>query len=77
MQTLLVFPDPPPPELTQCLDKTGWKWKSVVDAEMAAADQPDDGWTGAVVVADANPEAALTLCQRLKTIATAQRKRTI
>ena len=38
MNPLLVFPDPPPPELAQCLDLDGWVWKSVSGAEAAMAE---------------------------------------
>ena len=34
MEPLLVYPDPPPPELAQALDLGGYPWKAVAD-EMA------------------------------------------
>ena len=68
MDPLLVFPDPPPPELTQSLDLGGWSWKSCADADAAMAEEPDEGWAGAVVVADTNPEAAFALCRRLRKV---------
>ena len=68
MNPLLVFPDPPPPELAQCLDLDGWVWKSVSGAEAAMAEEPDGGWAGAIVVADADPEWAFALCRRLRKV---------
>ncbi|SVB22546.1 uncharacterized protein METZ01_LOCUS175400, partial [marine metagenome] len=68
MNPLLVFPDPPPPELSQCLDLDGWVWKSVSSAEAAMAEEPDGGWAGAIVVADADPEGAFALCRRLRKV---------
>ena len=68
MDTLLVFPDPPPPELAQCLDLGGWVWKSVPSAEDAMAEAPIGGWAGAVVVADTDPEGAFALCRRLRKV---------
>ena len=55
MNPLLVFPDPPPPELAQALDLGGWAWKAVDDPDRAVVDEPDEGWAGAVVVADTDP----------------------
>ncbi|MBI02593.1 MAG: transcriptional regulator [Acidimicrobiaceae bacterium] len=68
MDTLLVFPDPPPPELAQCLDLGGWVWKSMPNAEAAMAEEPIGGWAGAVVVADTDPEGAFALCRRLRKV---------
>ena len=66
MDPLLVFPDPPPPELAQALDLGGWSWKSCGDPDAAMAQEPDEGWAGAVVAADVDPEAAFALCRRLR-----------
>ena len=68
MDPLLVFPNPPPPELAQCLDLDGWSWKAVDNAEAAMAEEPDEGWSGAVVVADSDPEGAFALCRRLRKV---------
>ena len=64
MDTLLVYPNPPPPELAQCLDLDGWAWKSVADPDAAMSDEPNEGWAGAIVVADTDPEGAFALCRR-------------
>ena len=66
MDPLLVFPDPPPPELAQALDLGGWSWKSCGDPDAAMAQEPDEGWAGAVVAAYVDPEAAFALCRRLR-----------
>ena len=66
MDPLLVYPDPPPPELAQALDLGGWTWKSVGDPDRAMADEPDEGWAGAVVAAAVDPDAAFALCRRLR-----------
>ena len=55
IETLLVFPAPPPPELSQCLDENGWIWKSISNYNSALEDQPDSGWAGGIVVADSDP----------------------
>jgi hypothetical protein len=60
-ELLLVFPDPAPPLLAQTLDLSGVRWKSVGNAAIAMQYEPVDGWTGAVVCADDDPEGAFTL----------------
>ncbi|HCV36106.1 MAG TPA: hypothetical protein DF783_04195 [Acidimicrobiaceae bacterium] len=66
MNSLLVFPDPPPPELAQCLDLGNWTWKAVNDPDRAVADEPNEGWAGAIVVADSDPDGAIQMCRRLR-----------
>ena len=66
MEPLLIFPDPAPPALAQALDLGGYPWKSVASAESAERLEPEDGWAGAVVCADTDPEGAFTLCRSLR-----------
>jgi DNA-binding response OmpR family regulator len=66
MEPLLLYPDPAPPELAQALDLGGYPWKCAGSVEAAARLEPDDGWAGAIVVADADPDAAFTLCRTLR-----------
>ena len=66
MEPLLIFPDPAPPELAQTLDLGGYPWKSVSDADGASRHEPDDGWAGAIVCADVDPDAAFALCRTLR-----------
>ena len=66
MEPLLLHPDPPPPELAQALDLAGYPWKSAGTAEDASRLEPPDGWSGAVVLADRDPEAAFALCRTLR-----------
>ena len=66
MEPLLVFPDPVPPDVAQGLDLGGYPWKAVTSAEAAARLEPEDGWAGAVVCADVDPESAFTLCRSLR-----------
>ena len=63
MEALLLFPDPAPPALAQALDLGGWPWKAAATADAAARLEPDDGWSGAVVCADEDPDAAFALCR--------------
>ncbi|MGH9165442.1 MAG: winged helix-turn-helix domain-containing protein [Acidimicrobiales bacterium] len=66
MEPLLVFPDPPPPSLTQSLDLAGYLWRAAAGPDAATAHEPEDGWAGAVVCADVDPEAAFALCRSLR-----------
>jgi DNA-binding response OmpR family regulator len=66
VEPLLLFPDPAPPELAQALDLGGYPWKCAGSVEAAGRLEPDDGWAGAIVVADADPDAAFTLCRTLR-----------
>ncbi|MFO7590061.1 MAG: response regulator transcription factor [Acidimicrobiia bacterium] len=66
MEPILVSPDPPPPLLAQTLDLAGYAWKACVNASVATASEPPDGWAGAIVVADEDPEGAFMMCRALR-----------
>ena len=66
MEALLLFPDPAPPALAQALDLAGYPWKAVATPHAAERMEPDDGWSGAVVCADIDPEGAFALCRALR-----------
>jgi DNA-binding response OmpR family regulator len=63
---LLVFPDPPPALLAQTLDLAGHPWKAVGNAAIAMQHEPPDGWSGAIVCADSDPEGAFAVCRALR-----------
>ena len=42
------------------------RWKAVANAAVAMQYEPADGWTGAVVCADDDPEGAFALCRTLR-----------
>src|SRR5262249_7370487 len=65
-EPLLVFPDPPPALLAQTLDLAGYPWKAVANASIAAQNEPADGWSGAVVCGDEDPEGAVGICRSLR-----------
>lgn len=66
MEPLLVFPDPPPPVLSQGLDLGGYPWTGVGSEADVERLEPVDGWPGAVVVAVTDPEGAFALCRSLR-----------
>jgi DNA-binding response OmpR family regulator len=65
-ETFLVFPDPAPPELARCLDLGGYTWKAVGGLEALKTSETPEAWTGALVVADNDPESAWALCRELR-----------
>jgi DNA-binding response OmpR family regulator len=66
MEPLLLFPDPAPPALAQALDLGGYPWKAAGTADAAMRLEPEDGWAGAIVIADEDPEGAFALCRALR-----------
>jgi DNA-binding response OmpR family regulator len=66
LDPLLVFPDPTPPELAQTLDLAGYAWKATASPDGASRLEPPDGWAGAVVAADRDPETAWSFCRTVR-----------
>ena len=66
MQPLLVYPDPPPPTLVQTLDLAVYRWQGVPSALAAERNEPEEGWAGALILADADPEGAWAICRALR-----------
>ncbi len=66
MEPLLVFPDPPPPVLSQGLDLGGYPWTGVASEADVDRLEPVDGWPGAVIVAVTDPEGAFALCRSIR-----------
>ncbi len=66
MEPLLVHPDPPPPELAQALDLGGYPWKAVASESDILGAEPDDGWSGAIVLVDRAPDAAFAVCRAVR-----------
>ena len=66
MDLLAVFPDPPSPELARTLDLAGYRWKAISASEEIARVEPTEGWAGAIVAADADPEGAWAVCRTLR-----------
>lgn len=66
MEPLLIFPDPAPVALVQTLDTSGYPWTTAASPERASAAEPADGWSGAVIYADEDPDGAFALCRSLR-----------
>ncbi|HXW35529.1 MAG TPA: response regulator transcription factor [Acidimicrobiales bacterium] len=67
MEPLLCYPDPLPAELALALERAGYPWKAVARPEHAETDEPEDGWAGAVICAEVEPQSAFALCRVLRT----------
>lgn len=63
---LAVFPESPAIDLARTLDLSGYSWKGVTSSDSAARLAPTDGWVGAVVCCDEDPETGWTLCRALR-----------
>ncbi len=66
MEPLLVHPDPPPPELAQVLDLGGYPWKGVATEADIPGAEPDDGWSGAIVLVDRDADVAFAVCRAVR-----------
>ena len=66
MDLLAVFPDPPPTDLARTLDLAGYRWKAISDADGASRHEPSEGWAGAVIAADTDPEGAWAIARVLR-----------
>ena len=66
MEPLMVFPNPAPPALAQALSLASYSWKAVGSLDEAEDAEPEDGWSGGVICADEQPDAAFLLCRSLR-----------
>ncbi len=66
MEPLLCFPDPPPQAVVSVLDRGGYPWRAVSRPELAESDEPEDGWSGAVISATEDPTGAVLLCRQIR-----------
>ncbi len=62
----MVFPQPAPPALAHGLDTAGFPWRAVLRNADVEDLQPEDGWSGAIVCADGDADAAFSLCRALR-----------
>ncbi len=62
MEPLLLYPDPPPPEVVRALDMAGWAWTAVSDEATAVAGT----WGGAVISAEDDDEAGFAFARAIR-----------
>lgn len=65
-ETFLLYPNPAPPDLVRTLDFGSYAWSAVGSITDARDQEPEAGWTGAIINADENPEDAWALCRELR-----------
>ena len=63
---LAVYPDNPSVDLARTLDLASFAWKGVANPDTLARLQPVEGWIGAVVGCDEDPEGGWALCRSLR-----------
>ena len=66
MGPILCFPDPTPAEVLLALTEADHADACVGSLEAADAAEPEDGWAGAIVVADGDTTDAIALCRALR-----------
>jgi DNA-binding response OmpR family regulator len=66
LDMLVVFPAAPSPDLARTLDLAGFRWKAAGSPEEAAKTEPQTGWSGAVISAEEDPEAAWAFARSLR-----------
>lgn len=66
MQPLLIYPNPAPADVAQALQASGFPWQAVGDAAAVEANEPEDGWAGAVITADRRPDEAFAFAAALR-----------
>jgi DNA-binding response OmpR family regulator len=66
MAPLLCFPALPPRPITDALARAGYRWVGIDRPEAADAEEPEDGWSGAVVCSGDDPIGAFMLCRHLR-----------
>ena len=63
---LAVFPDSPTIDVARTLDLSGYSWKGVETPEGLVKSQPAEGWAGAVISCDEDPEGGWAMCRALR-----------
>ena len=66
MEPLLCFPAVPPASVSVVLDRSGYPWRGIDKPEAAESEEPEDGWSGAVICSDTDPTGAFLLCRHLR-----------
>lgn len=66
MTSVLVHPENVAPAVSKVLDMLGVMWKGVDDTTAAEVSEPTDGWGGAIVAIDDDPERAFGMARWLQ-----------
>ena len=63
---IVVFPGTPSPDLARTLDMGGYRWKAVSGADEASKIEPQQGWMGAIITCDDDPESAWAFARAVR-----------
>jgi len=63
---IVVFPGTPSPDLARTLDMGGYRWKAVSSADEANRIEPQQGWMGAIITCDDDPESAWAFARAVR-----------
>jgi len=66
VEQLLVHPEPAPAWLAGVLDSAGYPWRAVADTHDALREEPEEGWSGAVVCVGDGADGGFALCRALR-----------
>ncbi|MFT5530473.1 MAG: DNA-binding response OmpR family regulator [Candidatus Poriferisodalaceae bacterium] len=66
MDPIAIYPATPDPDLARLIDLAGYIWKPVNTEADVAAQEPDDGWGGAIVSISDESETAWAVCRALR-----------
>ena len=66
VDTLLVFPQSPSPDLVRTLDLAGYGWAAVAGGDAVSTEEPEEGWAGAVVSVVGDADSAWAVCRTLR-----------
>jgi two-component system, OmpR family, alkaline phosphatase synthesis response regulator PhoP len=68
VEPILIYPDPPPPELAQALDLGGYAWRAVNSVSAVDAARGTDVWSAmiALIGADPDDDTAFEFCQAVR-----------
>ncbi|MEY3806876.1 MAG: hypothetical protein RIR69_1688 [Actinomycetota bacterium] len=65
-EMIVVFPGTTSPDLARTLDLGGYRWKAVGDANEAQRIEPQEGWLGAIISCDEDPESAWAFARSIR-----------
>ncbi len=65
-EMIVVFPGTTSPDLARTLDLGGYRWKAVGDANDAQRIEPQEGWLGAIISCDEDPESAWAFARSIR-----------
>lgn len=63
---IAVHPGEPPADVARALDLAGHRWKAMSTADEANRHEPPEGWAGAIVSCEADPESAWAFLRALR-----------